>query len=76
MECRFEQKLVRFLDGIRKIYSVERKSLPREKCGPGRLTKKSKRLPDQTMYGQKYGPTFVKPLRIDKNKNGKTMLED
>ena len=57
-----------------------KKSLPRDFCGLGGDWQKFRRLPDQ--IGQKYGPRLVKPLRIEKNKNGKTrsqnstMLED
>ena len=58
------------------------KNLSRDTCGPGRDWQKFKRLPNQIMYGQKYGSKLVKPLRIEKNKNGRTrwqnstMLED
>ena len=37
---------------------------------------KLKRLPDQIMYGRKYGPRLVKPLRIETNKNGKTRSQN
>ena len=40
-------------------------------CGPGGDLQKLNRLPDQIMYGQKYGRKMVKPLRIEKNKNGR-----
>ena len=36
----------------------------------GEIDKKINRLPDQIMYGQKYGRKLVMPLRIETNKNG------
>ena len=82
-ECRFEQKFVGFLESIHKIHSVEREtSQTEDMCGPGGEWQKCKRLRDQIMYGLKYGPKFGKPLRSEKNKNGKTsspnltMLDD
>ena len=57
-------------------------SFEKEICGPERDSPKCKRLQDQIMYGQKYGRTLVKPLRIEKNRNGQkrnrssTLLED
>ena len=43
---------------------------------PGGDWQKFKRLPDQIMYGQKYGRKLVKPLRIEENKNGKTRRQN
>ena len=47
----------------------------------GKIDKRSKRLPDQIMYVQKFGRQLVKLLRIEKNRKGHkrnrslTMLE-
>ena len=49
-----------------------KKNLPKDVCGPVRDWPKFKRLRDQIMYGLKYGAKLGKPLRIEKNKNGKT----
>ena len=82
LECRFEQKLVRFVERFHEVYSVERKPPNGFLWSGWEDWQKFKRLPDQILYGQKYGPKLVKPLRLDKNKNGKTgspnstMLED
>ena len=59
-----------------------KRNLQKDICGPGRDWQRFKRLPDRVMYGYKYGRKLVKPLRIDKNRNGQkksqnfTMLED
>ena len=47
-----------------------KKNLPRYIWGQERDQQKFKRLPDQIMYGKKYGRKLVKPLRFEKNKNG------
>ena len=59
-----------------------RKSLQKDTCGPGGDWQRFKRLQDQIMRGQKYRRKLVKPLRIEKNRNGQeknqgsTMFED
>ena len=58
-----------------------KKNLQKDICGPGGDWQRFKRPPDQIMYGQKFGRKLVKPLRIEKSKNGRkrnrslTMLE-
>ena len=42
--------------GFTKFALLKEKPHPREKCGPREDSQKVKRLPDQIMYGQKYGP--------------------
>ena len=64
LECRFEQKLVRFVEGFTKFTPLKEK--PPEGCMWD--WQRFKRQPDQIMYGQ----TLVKPVRIEKNKNGTT----
>ena len=39
-------------------------------CGPGGDWQRSKQLPDQIMRCQKFGRKLVKPLRMEKNRNG------
>ena len=62
--------------------SYWKKNLQKDTCGPGGDWQRFKRLPDQIIYGQKFGPTLVKLLRIEKNRNGQeknqssTMLEE
>ena len=43
-----------------------KRNFPKDTRGPGRDWQKFKRLPDQMMYGQKYGRKLGKPLRIEK----------
>ena len=58
--------------------NVDSSSSDRKTCQRQRF----KRQPDQIMYVQKFGRKFVKPLRIEKNRDGQkknrssTMLED
>ena len=47
-----------------------KRSLQKDTCGPGGDWRRFKRHPDQIMFGQKYGRKLVKPLRIEKNRNG------
>ena len=49
-----------------------KKNFPKDICGPVGYWQKFKRQLDQVTCGQKYGRKLVKPLRIEKNKNGKT----
>ena len=59
-----------------------KRSLQKDTCGPGGDWRRFKRHPDQIMFGQKYGRKLVKPLRIEKNRNGQkksqklTMLDN
>ena len=59
-----------------------KRKLQRRKKWSGERWHKFKRLPDQIMYGQKYGRKLVKPLRVEENWNGQkrsqslTKLED
>ena len=82
LECRFKQTFVRFVERIHKIHSAERENLQMNICVPVRDWQRSKRLPDQIVYVQKYGRKLVKPLRIEKNRNGQnknrslTMLKE
>ena len=83
LECRFKQTFVRFFERIHKIHSIERETSKKIRVVRGGDWQRSKRqLPDQIMYGQKFGRKLVKPLRIEKNRNGQkrnrssTMLED
>ena len=68
--------------GFTKFALLRKQTSQRILCGPGRDWQKFNRLPDQIMYGQKYGRKLVKPLRIEKKKNGQkrsqssTMLGD
>ena len=64
LECRFEQTLVRFLERIHKVFSV---NLQRDICGPEGDWQRFKRLPDQIMYGQKFGRKLVRAPRIEKS---------
>ena len=79
LKCRFDQS--ESWKGFTK-FTLREKILPKDICGPGEDWPKFKRLPDKIMCGQKYGPKLVKPLRIEKNKNGKSksqhsiMLDD
>ena len=60
---------VRFVETLHKIQSIERKtSQTKNVVRGGRV--------DQIMCGQKYGQKSVKPLRIEKNKNGKTRSQN
>ena len=59
-----------------------KKKLPKDVCGLAEDWQNFNRLPDQIMYGQRFGRKWVKPLRIGKNKKGQrrrrstTMLGD
>ena len=69
------------LKGFTKII-ILKKNLTSDICGLGGDLQTFSRLPDQIMYSQMYVRKLVKPLRIEKYKNGKTrsknstMLED
>ena len=58
-----------------------KRHLQKDTCGPEGDWQSLKRLPDQIMYGQKFGRKLVKPLIIGKSRNGQkrsrslTMLE-
>ena len=60
------KKLVRFVERFHEVYLIERKP-PKRKMWSREGWQKFKRQPDQIMYGQKYGPKLVKPLRIEKS---------
>ena len=47
-----------------------KRNLQKDTCGLGKNWHRFERLPDQIMYGQKFGRTLVKPLRIEKSRNG------
>ena len=51
LECRLEQKFVRFLDRIFKVHSIERKNLHKDTCGPEGEWQKFTRRPNPD-YGQ------------------------
>ena len=59
-----------------------KRKLQKDTCDLGRDWQRFKRLPDHNIDRQKWGPKMVKPLRIEKNKNGQkkslhlTMLEN
>ena len=55
LECRFKQTFVSFLEKGSQNSLCWKKNLQEEKCGPVRDWRRSKRLPDQIMYGQKFG---------------------
>ena len=69
MECRFEQTFVRFLDRIHKVYSVQRETSKGIYVVRGETDQRFIRIPDQIMYGQKFGRNLVKPLRIEENRS-------
>ena len=58
-----EQEFVRFVEMFLKIHFIERTPLQRDTCGPGRNWQTFEQLPDQTMYGPKYGPTIGKAVQ-------------
>ena len=59
-----------------------KKNLRKDICGPGGDWQRFKRLPDQIIHVQKFGRKLVKPLKIEKDRNGQkknrslTMLKD
>ena len=81
LECRLEQKFVRFLDRIFKVHSIERKK-PSTRIHVVRKENDKNSHDDQTQIMVcKYRRELVTPLRIEKNKNwqqrnwSSTMLE-
>ena len=72
LECWRESKFIRFMENDSRISLYWKKNLPTDTSCPGEDWQRFKRLPDQIMHGQKFGPKLVEPLRIEKNKNGKT----
>ena len=74
------QAFARLLERIYKVHSVERETPERIHVVWGEW-QRFKSLPDQIMYGQIFGRKLVKPLRIEKSRNGRkrnrslTMLE-
>ena len=58
--------IVRFLERIHKVYIYFlKKNLQKEYVFREKTDKDSNDGPDQIMYGQKFGRTSVKPLRIE-----------
>ena len=70
MKCRYEQTFDKFLERIHKVHFVERETSKRIFVVPGEIDKSSNDCQTRIMYGQKFGRKLVKPLRIEKNRNG------
>ena len=69
-------QFVRPMERYHEEYSIERKTSQRICVVWGEIDKRFTRLPDQIMYGQKYGQTLVKPLRREENRNGQTRSQN